>query len=246
MTPKSRKTLNGINVLYEDNHLLVVEKPYGVPSQGDITGDEDMLSACKKYIKQKYSKPGSVYLGLVHRLDRPTRGIMVFARTSKAAARLSKQIKSGDFKKTYFAVLTGSLAEEKGELWDYIEKDEKTRIARIIAAGGSGGQKKDGAPPAKRAGLKYEVLGEKEGLCLVRIDLLTGRFHQIRAQFASRGCAVYGDVKYGKSDVKDNLALFAAGLDFIHPVTREKMSFFIKPEHYPFNLFTFKDLHRGG
>jgi len=217
-----------LKVLYEDNHLLVVEKPYGEPSQADSSGDEDMLSLCKDYIKRKYEKPGDVYLGLVHRLDRPTRGIMVFARTSKAAARLSEQIKSGEFQKTYLAVLTAAPEKEKGELWNWLLKDEKERVAIIANEEDKG---------AKKAGLEYEVLGKKEGLCLVKIRLFTGRFHQIRAQFAGIGCPVYGDMKYGAGDIKDKLALFAGGLSFIHPTKGESMDFTLKPSHYPFSLF---------
>ena len=225
MTALSKKR---INVLYEDNHLLVVEKPYGVPSQADISGDDDMLSICKAYIKQKYSKPGDVYLGLVHRLDRPAGGVMVFARTSKAAARLSEQIKNGEFRKTYLAVLTAEPEEEKAELWDWLLKDEKAHMAKVVG--------KD-EPGAKKAGLEYEVKGRRDGLCLVRITLYTGRFHQIRAQFAHIGCAVYGDTKYGKRDVKAKLALFASGLMFKHPTKGERLEFAITPSGYPFSLF---------
>lgn len=217
-----------VNVLYEDNHLLVVEKPYGVPSQADISGDDDMLSICKAYIKQKYSKSGDVYLGLVHRLDRPTRGVMVFARTSKAAARLSEQIKSGEFRKTYLAVLTAEPEQDSGELWDWLIKDEKSHMARVAS---------EHEPGAKKAGLEYQVMGRRDGLYLVRITLYTGRFHQIRAQFAHRGCAVYGDAKYGKRDVKAKLALFASGIVFKHPTKGERLEFAVAPSGYPFSLF---------
>lgn len=219
-----------MNILYEDNHLLVAEKPYGVPSQADSSGDEDMLTLCRAYIKQKYQKPGDVYLGLVHRLDRPARGVMVFARTSKAAGRLSEQIKSGEFRKTYLAVLTAEPNEKRGELWNWLYKDESEHIARIVSEETEG---------AKRAGLEYEALDSREGLTLVRVRLLTGRFHQIRAQFAELGCAIYGDMKYGKQDAKARLALFACGLSFLHPTKCERMEFNIKPSHYPFSLFKF-------
>lgn len=226
-SPKSG-AFRGVNVIFEDNHLLVVEKPYGVPSQADSSGDEDMLTICKEYIKQKYNKPGDVYLGLVHRLDRPTSGVMVFARTSKAAARLSEQIKNGDFRKTYLAVLTAEPREKQGELWHWLYKDENEHIASIVTEDTEG---------AKKAGLEYELLDNSEGLYLVRVRLLTGRFHQIRAQFAHIGCAVYGDMKYGKQDVKDKLALFASGLSFMHPTKGERLEYDLKPSHYPFSLF---------
>lgn len=218
-----------MNVLYEDNHLLVVEKPYGVPAQADSSGDDDMLSLCKAYIKRKYNKPGDVYLGLVHRLDRPTRGVMVFARTSKAAARLSEQIKNGEFRKTYLAVLTAAPESDKGELCNWLVKDEREHMARVAS---------EGEPGAKKAGLEYEVIGKEQGLCLVRITLFTGRFHQIRVQFAHIGCAVYGDMKYGKRDTKDKLGLLASGLVFTHPTKGERLEFGIAPAGYPFSLFT--------
>ena len=218
-----------MNVLYEDNHLLVVEKPYGVPSQADSSGDDDMLSLCKAYIKEKYGKPGKVYLGLVHRLDRPTSGVMVFARTSKAAARLSSQIKAGTFHKTYFAVLRAAPQDNAGVLWHYIKKDEGTRMARVAD---------QNTPGAKKAGLKYEVLDTKNGLSLVCVRLLTGRFHQIRVQFSHIGCSVYGDMKYGPRDIKDKLALFASAICLDHPTKGERMYFSTKPDFYPFSMFS--------
>ena len=217
-----------MNVLYEDNHLLVAEKPYGVLSQADISGDDDMLSLCKAYIKQKYDKPGEVYLGLVHRLDRPTRGVMVFARTSKAAARLGKQMQAGEFDKTYMAVLTKAPAQAKGELTDYLLKDSNERVANVVGSD---------TPGAKKAVLRYEVLATKDGLTLVRVKLITGRFHQIRAQLAGIGCSVYGDMKYGKRDIKEKLALFASEVCLNHPTKKERMCFALKPTHFPFDLF---------
>ena len=217
-----------MNVLYEDNHLLVVEKPYGVPSQADSSGDKDMHSIAKAYVKEKYNKPGDVYLGLVHRLDRPTRGVMVFARTSKAAARLTKQIQSGEFQKTYFAVLTAAPAQKENTLTHYILKDEKNRMARVFDA------PRDGA---RKATLRYETLEKRDGLCLVRVYLQTGRFHQIRAQFAHIGCAVYGDMKYGNQRIKEKLALFASEVRLTHPTKKEPMRFSLSPAHHPFSMF---------
>ena len=217
-----------MNVLYEDNHLLAVEKPYGVPSQADETGDADMLSLCKAYIKEKYQKPGEVYLGLVHRLDRPTGGVMVFARTSKAAARLTAQIKSGKFEKTYLAVLTAAPPEKAGRMAHWLVKDEAAHIARVAD---------ESAPDAKLAELEYEMLAQREGLHLVRIRLLTGRFHQIRAQMAAVGSSIYGDMKYGARGIKAPLALFAYRLCLDHPTKGERLCFTARPGRHPFTLF---------
>ena len=221
-----------MKVLYEDNHLLVVEKPYGVPSQADETGDADMLSLCKAYIKEKYQKPGDVYLGLVHRLDRPTGGVMVFARTSKAAARLTAQIQSGTFEKTYLAVLTAAPPEQAGSLTHWLVKDEATHIARVANKSASG---------AKLAELEYETLAQRDGLVLVRIRLLTGRFHQIRAQMAAVGAGVYGDMKYGARDIKAPLALFACKVCLDHPTKGGRMCFTARPARHPFTLFDMPD-----
>jgi len=218
-----------VNVLYEDNHLLVVLKPYGVPSQADESGDEDMLSRCKAYIGKKYNKPGNVYLGLVHRLDRPTSGVMVFARTSKAAARISAQIQNDHFEKTYLAVLTGPLPQTEGALWHYLTKNEKTHIANVSDKPSSN---------AKKAGLEYVIIADKDGLTLVRVKLLTGRFHQIRAQFAHIGASVYGDMKYGARDIKAPLALFASEVCLDHPTTGERLCFSATPDFHPFTLFS--------
>lgn len=217
-----------LRVLYEDNHLLVVEKPYGVPSQADETGDADMLSIAKAYIKEKYNKPGDVYLGLVHRLDRPTSGVMVFARTSKAAARLSEQIRGGQFEKTYLAALTHAPQPANGELHHWLIKDERTHTARIAKEGNAG---------AKHAALAYETIAQQGGLTLVRVRLFTGRFHQIRAQFAAIGCAVYGDMKYGARDTKAPLALHAWQVRLIHPTLGTPMAFTSKPDRPPLNGF---------
>ena len=212
------------NIIYEDNHLLVAVKEKNILSQSDHTNDPDLLTQLKEYIKEKYKKPGNVYLGLVHRLDRPTGGIMVFARTSKAAKRLSEQIKNKEFKKTYLAVVHGKVKEEE-TLIDYLEKRETKSYISTKELG-------------KYAELHYERLAylEKENLSLVKIDLKTGRNHQIRLQFSSRGYPLYGDSKYG-NDKDKNLGLFAYKLEFIHPTTKEKLIFEIKPNYNPFNKF---------
>ena len=213
-----------INIIYEDNHLLVVEKPINVPVQADKSGDEDLLNILKKYIKDKYNKPGDVYLGLVHRLDRPVGGVMVFAKTSKAASRLSKQIQKGEMKKIYMAVTQGKVSES-GTFIDKLKKDEKNNITRVSEDG-------------KEAELSYNLIGFINNLSLVRINLKTGRSHQIRVQFASRKMPLYGDQKYNPNAVRDQIALFASKIEFRHPVTKEVMSFELPlPERYPFTLF---------
>lgn len=213
--------MNKINILYEDNHLIVVEKPFNILSQKDDTNDPDMLTLIKDYIKEKYKKKGNVYLGLVHRLDRPTGGIMVFAKTSKAASRLSKQIQDNKFNKRYYAVITKHI-KNKDTFIDYIKKDENNNS--VIS--------KDG----KYAELSYKVIDEKNNLQLVDISLKTGRHHQIRIQFASRGYPLYGDNRYGKED-KNQLALFAHYLSFYHPTKNELMEFNLIPKYGIFKEF---------
>ena len=206
-----------MEVLYEDNQIVVVKKPQNVPSQEDETGDLDMLSMVKSYVKEKYNKPGEAFIGLVHRLDRPTGGIMVFARTSKAAERLGEQIRNGELDKTYFAVLKGKLPASHGVLVNYLLKDEKSNKVSIVPQSQTG---------AKRAELEYNVLETKGELSLVQIKLKTGRGHQIRVQFSNIKCPVYGDQKYGGKDMpKVNLNLFACELKLVHPTKKERMTF---------------------
>lgn len=217
--------MNKLEVLYEDNHIIVVYKPSNILSQSDITGDKDMLTLVKEYIKEKYNKPGNVYLGLVHRLDRPVQGVMVFAKTSKAASRLSSQIQNHEFKKQYLAIINGKMDEKKGEFCDYLEKLDN---GNTIVTDGSYG---------KKSILKYEVLKEVDNNSLVKIELVTGRHHQIRVQFASRGYPLVGDQRYGKED-KKQICLCSYYLSFIHPTTKERLYF----ERYPekddsWNLF---------
>ena len=213
-----------INIIYEDNHLLVAEKPINIPVQEDKSKDIDLLNILKEYIKNKYNKPGNVYLGLVHRLDRPVGGIMVFARTSKAASRLSEQIRNKTFKKIYNAVLMGNI-DESGTLIDKLLKDENN----IVKVDDNG----------KEAILHYKKLNYKESMSLVEINLETGRSHQIRVQFSHHGYPLYGDNKYNNnSKTGEQIALFAKRIEFIHPTTKEKLSFELDlPNRYPFNLF---------
>ena len=214
-----------INIIYEDNHLLVVEKPINIPVQEDSSKDLDFLSMLKNYIKKRDNKPGNVYLGLLHRLDRPVGGIMVFAKTSKCASRLSEQIKKHLFKKTYFAVCLGKL-ENSATLVDYLLKDAKTNMVIVNKNG-------------KEAILDYKLIEYKDGLSFVKIDLKTGRSHQIRVQFKSRGHALYGDQRYNvNAKVGEQIALFASSISFNHPITNERLEFSLNlPNRYPWNKF---------
>lgn len=215
-----------INIIYEDNHLLVVEKPANLLVQADHTGDEDLLSMLKEDIKKRYQKPGNVYLGLVHRLDRPVGGVMVFAKTSKAASRLSEQVRNHQMRKKYYAIVKGVFKEQEGILIDYLKKDEKLNKVLVDNSG-------------KKAVLNYKVIDSNKNYSLVDIDLKTGRSHQIRVQFASRNHALYGDQKYNKnSRVGEQIALYSYELSFYHPITKEMLTFRKKPaKKFPWNLF---------
>lgn len=215
--------MDKLNVIYEDNHIIVVEKQPNIPSQSDKTEDIDMLSIVKQYIKEKYNKPGNVYVGLIHRLDRPVGGIMVFAKTSKAAARLSEQIRNKEFGKEYLAVVDGKVEKEKGTLQDYLYKDQRNNISKVVNK-----EKKN----SKFAELDYEVLkyNEVKDLTLLTIQLHTGRHHQIRVQLSHFGHSIFGDQKYGTRGSGKQIALWAYKLKISHPITKEKMVFECKPE----------------
>jgi 23S rRNA pseudouridine1911/1915/1917 synthase len=206
-----------LKILYEDNHLIVVEKPAGILSQADNTSDADMLTIIKQYLKEKYNKPGNVYLGLVHRLDRMTGGVMVFAKTSKCASRLSEQIRNHEFEKKYLAIIKNVNLKKQDTLIDYISVDEKTGISKISSNG-------------KMAKLDYQVIREVDNLTLVDIKLYTGRHHQIRIQFAGSGNPLYGDVLYGNGP-KVPLSLYAYSLKFYHPITKELLEFKNMPKY---------------
>lgn len=210
--------MQDLKVIYEDNHIIVVEKKPNIPSQGDKTGDIDMLSIIKEYIKEKYNKPGNVYLGLVHRLDRPVGGVMVFAKTSKAASRLSNQVREKVFKKKYLAVVDGKFEKEKDTLEDYLYKDARNNMSRVVNK-----EKKN----SKFAKLDYKELkyNEIKDLSLVEVDLHTGRHHQIRVQLSNSGHSIFGDQKYGKRGQGKQIALWAYELTIEHPITKEKMTF---------------------
>ncbi len=213
-----------INVVYEDNHIIVVEKPVNIPVQADDSKDLDFLSMIKKYIKDKYNKPGNVYVGLVHRLDRPVGGIMVFAKTSKAASRLSEQVRLNKIKKVYHAVIEGKPLKE-GHLEDYLLKDSKTNTTKVNKSG-------------KLSILDYKLISTVENLSLVKVFLKTGRSHQIRVQFSSRNLPLYGDQRYNKNaKVGQQIALYATSLSFEHPTTKETLTFELDlPNKYPWNI----------
>ena len=219
--------LQKINIIYEDNHLLVVEKPINMPVCEDDSHDVDLLTTLKKYIKEKYHKPGNVYLGLVHRLDRPVGGVMVFAKTSKAASRLSKQVQEHLLEKVYVAVVEGKIPEQ-GEWVDYLTKDSKNNQSYVT-------NKEQG----KIAILTFKMLAYRDNKSLVEIYLKTGRSHQIRVQFSSHGFPLVGDARYNpNSDKKTNIALFAKSISFEHPTTKERLIFELDiPKRYPYNLF---------
>lgn len=212
-----------LKVIYEDNHIIVVEKTPNIPSQSDKTGDTDMLTLVKQYIKEKYNKPGNVYLGLVHRLDRPVGGIMIFAKTSKAAGRLSEQVREKSFEKKYLAVVDGKIDIKRGTLENYLYKDERNNISKVVNK-----DKKN----AKLAKLDYEVIAynEVKKLSLVKVNLHTGRHHQIRVQLSNFGHSIFGDQKYGTRGQGKQIALWAYELTIKHPITKEKMIFKDFPE----------------
>ena len=220
-----------LKILYEDNHILVVLKPQMVACCPDESGDGNLFDQIKDYIKTAYHKPGNVYLGLVHRLDRPTGGVMVYAKTSKAAARLSEGLQSGDFEKKYLTVLCGAPETERGTLNNYLKKNTVNNMVYICT------QTEDGA---KFASLDYRVLDKKGGYALTEVRLHTGRTHQIRVQMAGISHPVYGDMRYGGAAAKKGkLALFAYSLSFTHPVTKERLKFIACPpeEETPWKAF---------
>ena len=221
-----------MKVIYEDNHLLVVEKPVNILSQGDDTNDKDMVNLLKNYVKEKYNKPGNVFIGLVHRLDRPVGGVMVFAKTSKAASRLSEQVRNNSFKKTYRAVIHGTMNKKEDTLKDYLYKNKKTNMVSVV---------NKNHKEAKNAELDYETLQSKNNFSLVQIDLKTGRPHQIRVQFASRKHPLFGDQRYGQdvNKVGQQIALWSYKIEITHPTTKEKMEFICEPpKEYPWDLFS--------
>ena len=219
-----------INILYEDNHILCVVKPANLPVQADNTKDEDLLTLVKQYLKEKYNKPGNVYLGLVHRLDRPVGGAMILAKTSKAASRLSESIRVRAIDKVYYAILDGVPKKQSDTLVDYLTKDTKTNMVSVT-----------NAKVGKKSILHYQVLATKNGHTLVEIHLETGRPHQIRVQFASRNLPLVGDQRYNKTAKKVQIALWAVSLTFPHPTTKDKITIHSDPpEIWPWTEFEVK------
>lgn len=215
-----------LKVLYEDNHLIAVFKPAGVLVQGDKTGDECLMDEVKKYLKEKYKKPGNVFLGLLHRLDRPVSGIILFSKTSKGASRISEQIRNHQLKKEYIALVEGEFKNNTGILKNYLLHDEKTNISRIFDS------KKGDAQVAE---LDYEVLGTRGKKTLLKINLKTGRHHQIRAQLAHIGHPIIGDTKYGakKALTDRSIALTASGLQFKTAVGERPINLSLQSENLP-------------
>lgn len=208
-----------IRVIYEDNHLLVVVKPPNMPTQGDDSHDPDLFSEMKQYIADKYQKPGEAYLGLVHRLDRPVGGLLVLARTGKAAERLSKQVQSKQMNREYLTVVRGSTASQ-GELCDWLLKDPKTNMVRVVPPN---------TPGAKEAILTYRRLASKKECSLLRIHLHTGRSHQIRVQLSNDGLPIWGDARYGNGRPGEQIALWGTYLTLEHPTLKKEMHFYAPP-----------------
>lgn len=214
-----------LNVIYEDSELLVCRKPSGFPVQSRRIGEKDCVSELKTYLYEKNPGAGEPYLGIVHRIDQPVEGLVVFAKTRKSAAKLSGGLQEDSFVKEYEAVLCGKMKTKSGILADYLKKDERTNLSRVVDKDTAG---------AKRAELEYHILKENENYSLAAVRLMTGRHHQIRVQMANAGCPLYGDRKYGTPDQtasrKDTIGLCAVKLSFLHPKTGKKMSFTCRPK----------------
>ncbi len=210
-----------LEILFEDNHCLTVNKPAGLLTQGDVTGEPTLLDVARAYLKERYHKPGNVFVGLVHRLDRPTSGVVLLARTSKAAGRLSEQFREGMIEKTYWAVVEGNCPEDSGEWTDMLSKDERRNVIRVVDRGVTGGHE---------ARVTFRVLECDRKTTMLELRPLTGRSHQLRVQLASRGLPIVGDRKYGASirllalDGHPRVALHARQLKFTHPTRTEVIS----------------------
>lgn len=206
-----------MEVVYEDNHIIIVNKSPGEIVQGDKTGDRPLSEILKSWIKEKYNKPGNVFLGVTHRLDRPVAGLVVFAKTSKALTRMNEMFRNGDVHKTYWAITCGKPQQQQGLLVNFLESREHNNKTYVCPAP---------TPRSKEARLKYDTLACGDNYSLVEVELLTGRKHQIRAQLAAIGCPIKGDLKYGakRSNPDGGISLLARKIEFIHPVSKEKIS----------------------
>jgi 23S rRNA pseudouridine1911/1915/1917 synthase len=206
-----------LTVLYEDNHLLAINKVAGTLVQGDATGDKPLVDICKDYIKEKYQKPGEVFLGVVHRLDRPVSGVVIFSRTSKSLERMNELFRNRETKKTYWALVDRKPTNQEGTLVHWLVKDEKKNKTTAY--------KKD-HPEGQRSELSYKIIAQKSGLFLLEVNPITGRPHQIRVQLASMGCPIVGDVKYGFATANEDasICLHARQLEFMHPVKKEPVT----------------------
>lgn len=203
-----------MQVVYEDNHLVIVNKDCSEIVQGDKTGDKPLSDIVKEYLKEKYNKPGNVFLGVVHRLDRPVSGLVIFARTSKALSRLSEMFRNGDIHKTYWAIVRKSPPQPEGELVNWLTRNERQNKSYAYD---------HEVPRSKKAVLDYKVIGHSENYTLLEINLKTGRHHQIRCQLAKMGCPIKGDLKYGfpRSNPDGGISLLSRRVTFIHPVSKK-------------------------
>lgn len=203
-----------MQVIYEDNHIIVVSKHSGEIVQGDKSGDRPLTEDVKAYLKEKYAKPGLVFLGVVHRLDRPVSGLVVFARTSKALSRLNEMFRNGSIHKTYWALVQTPPPAEEGELIHWLTRNERQNKSYAY---------RNEVPGSKKAVLRYRVIGQTDRYTLLEIQLLTGRHHQIRCQLAAMGCPIRGDLKYGapRSNPDGSISLLARSIEFVHPVSKE-------------------------
>lgn len=203
--------------IYEDNHIIIVRKEAGEIVQGDKTGDTPLSEIIKGYLKEKYNKPGNVFCGVVHRIDRPVTGLVVFAKTSKALTRLNEMLKKGEIHKTYWALVEGKRKEKEGVIESWLLSDGRINKTRTVAKG---------TPDAKLSKLKYRVIAEGDRYSLLEVQLLTGRKHQIRAQLSSTGNPIKGDLKYGarRSNPGGGISLLAKKIEFVHPVSKEKIT----------------------
>ena len=225
-----------MTVVYEDNHIIIVNKTASEIVQGDKTGDTPLSETVKQYLKEKYSKPGNVFIGVAHRLDRPVSGLVVFAKTSKALSRLNEMFKNSEVKKTYWAVVKNLPREEEGELVNYLVRNEKQNKSYAYDKE---------VPGSKKAILHYRLIGRSQNYYLLEIDLKTGRHHQIRAQMSNAGMPLLGDSKYGSDRSKElsrdigckNVALCAYKLSFKHPATHKEMVFEREPDEELFDPF---------